>query len=121
MGKGFLKVAGELYEIGKKSKGEKREFAFRSAISRAYYGVLWYIRELYKLRESEDLHKIALKQIEKKHGLLVKKLFLELKYARIDADYKKENLKNVKLIDKNTASYYIKLANAIIKYIERGL
>ncbi len=121
MSKGFLKVAEELYESGKKSRGEKREFLFRSAISRAYYGVLWYIRDFYKLRESEDLHKIVLKQIEKKHGLLVKKLFLELKYARIDVDYKKKNLKNIKFVDKNTTGYYIKLANVIIKYIERGL
>ena len=62
-----------------------------------------------------------MKQIEKKHGLLVKKLFLELKYARIDADYKKKNLKNLRLIDKITTDYYIKLANTIIKYIEREL
>ena len=121
MSKGFLKVAEELYELGKRSRGEKREFVFRSAISRAYYGVLWYIRNFYNLRESEDLHKIVLKKLEKNHNEIVVLLFLELKQARVDADYKKQKLKILKQVDKNSVKKYINTAKTIISYIEQGV
>ncbi|NPA54135.1 MAG: hypothetical protein GXO21_05640 [Aquificae bacterium] len=121
MSKGFLKVAEELYKLGVNSRGDKREFAFRSAISRAYYGVLWYVRDFYKLRESEDLHKVVLKKLERNHDEIVLFLFLELKQARVDADYKWKNLKILKQVDKKVAKQYINMAKSIINYIERGI
>ncbi|MDQ7055002.1 MAG: hypothetical protein Q9M89_00195 [Persephonella sp.] len=120
MSKGFLKVAEELYELGKRSRGEKREFAFRSAISRAYYGVLWYIRDFYGL-ESEDLHKIVLKTIINKHSDFVVDLLTELKTARIDTDYKVKKRKLLKTIDKNITKLYINIAKSIITYVEKGV
>ncbi|MBK3332783.1 hypothetical protein GWK41_06845 [Persephonella atlantica] len=119
--KGFLKVAEELYELGKRSKGEKREFAFRSAISRAYYGVLWYVRNFYNLRESEDLHKIVLKTLINKHSDFVVDLLIELKTARVDADYKVKKRKLLKTIDKNVTKLYINIAKSIITYVEKGV
>ncbi len=121
MSKEFLKVSEILYEIGKHSRGEKREFIFRSAISRAYYGVLWFIRDFHRLRESEDLHKIVLKALKNNHNDFVLNLFLELKTARIDADYKVKNKKLLKTIDKKITKLYINIAKSIIMYIEKGV
>jgi len=116
MSKGFLKVAEELYELGKRSRGEKREFAFRSAISRAYYGVLWYIRDFYNLRESEDLRVITYKALKKRNLSQIIEDLKELSQARIQADYRKKRLKIT--IDEITTNYYIKLALKIINSLE---
>ena len=116
MNKGFLKVAEELYELGKRSRGEKREFLFRSAISRAYYGVLWYIRDFYKLRESEDLRLIVKKALEKRNLTQASQGLKKLAFARIQADYRKKNIKIQ--IDEKTTKDYIKLAYEIINLLE---
>ncbi|WP_457643080.1 hypothetical protein [Persephonella sp.] len=116
MSKGFLKVAEQLYELGKSSRGDKREFAFRSAISRAYYGVLWYIRDFYGLRESEDLRIITYKALKKRNLLQVIEDLKELSQARIQADYRKKKLKIT--VDEITTNYYIKLALKIINSLE---
>ena len=112
MSKGFLKTAEQLYELGKKSRGEKREFAFRSAISRAYYGVLWYIRDFYKLRESEDLRLVVKKALEKRNLSDTLEDLRLLSFARVQADYRKKNIRIE--IDEKTTKDYIKLAYKII-------
>ncbi len=112
MSKGFLKVAEELYELGKRSRGEKREFLYRSAISRAYYGVLWYIRDFYKLRESEDLRLVVKKALEKRELTQTLTYLKKLAFARIQADYRKKNIRIE--IDEKATKDYIKLAYEII-------
>jgi len=118
MSKGFLKVAEELYELGKKSRGEKREFLFRSAISRAYYGVLWYIRDFYKIKEDKDLHSSIMKVVAHYHSNFLQIQLNKLRLARIDSDYKIKTFKILKGFEKNQTLYYIKLANSIIKMLE---
>ncbi|WP_456401504.1 hypothetical protein [Persephonella sp.] len=109
MSKGFLKVAEELYKLGVNSRGDKREFAFRSAISRAYYGILWYIRDFYGLKGT-DLHGMARAVLGKKD--IEMKTFLDkLGKARNQADYSKNPY--IK-IDKKAVRYYINLAKTII-------
>jgi len=114
MSKGFLKVAEELYELGKRSRGEKREFAFRSAISRAYYGVLWYIRDFYGLKGT-DLHGMARATLGKRNVEL-KTLLVKLGKARIQADYYKIPSIN---IDERNVRYYIYLARTIIRGLSK--
>ena len=118
MSKGFLKIAEELYELGKKSRGEKREFLFRSAISRAYYSVLWYIRDFYKIAEEKDLHSSVMKVVIRNHSGFLQNQLNKLRLARIDSDYKIRTFKVLKGIEKNQTIYYIKLAKSIIKMLE---
>ncbi len=118
MSKGFLKVAEELYELGKRSRGEKREFFFRSAISRAYYGVLWYIRDFYNISEDKDLHSSVLKIVKRYHSNFLQNQLNKLRLARIDSDYKIKTFKILRGIEKNQTIYYIKLAESIVKTIE---
>jgi len=115
MSKGFLKIAEELYELGKKSRGEKREFLFRSAISRAYYGVLWYIRDFYKLKGT-DLHGMSRSILGKKGLTELKRELIWLGKARNQADY--EKIASID-IDEGTTKYYIYLAKRIIKGLRK--
>ncbi|WP_456393343.1 hypothetical protein [Persephonella sp.] len=114
MSKGFLKVAEELYKLGVNSRGDKREFAFRSAISRAYYGVLWYIRDFYGLKGT-DLHGMARAVLGKNDINLKIKLDL-LGRMRNYADYYENSPKK---IDESSTRYYIYLAKEIIRGLKK--
>jgi len=81
----FLKVAEDLYRIGLTYTGKRKEFYFRSAISRAYYGVLWYIRDLYKIK-GNDLHGLARAVLGQKDEDLLELLNLLGRYRNY-ADY----------------------------------
>ncbi len=115
MSKGFLKVAEELYELGKRSRGEKREFAFRSAISRAYYGVLWYVRNFYGLKGT-DLHGMARAVLNKRRLYKAKEELIILGKARNQADYQKTPILK---FDEKTTKLYIYLAKQIIRSLEK--
>ncbi|NPA52564.1 MAG: hypothetical protein GXO22_06685 [Aquificae bacterium] len=114
MSKGFLKVAEELYKLGVNSRGDKREFAFRSAISRAYYGVLWYVRDFYNLKGT-DLHGMA-RAVLGKRDIELKLLLDSLGKVRNYADYQ-ENAP-IKFDEGNTR-YYIKIAKKIISGVRK--
>ncbi len=115
MSKGFLKVAEELYKLGVNSRGDKREFAFRSAISRAYYGVLWYIRDFYGLKGT-DLHGMARAVLEKKNLHLEKEELRMLVKARNQADYQENSTMK---FDEKTVRHYIYVAKKIIRSLKK--
>lgn len=109
MNKEFLKVAEDLYKIGLTHKGKKREFYFRSSISRAYYGVLWYIRDFYDLKGT-DLHGMARAVLSTKNQEL-KALIDILGRGRNYADYyKKSPIK----FDEKVTKTYIEIAKRIV-------
>jgi len=112
--KEFLKIAEDLYKIGVISKGKKKEFYFRSAVSRVYYGVLWYIRDLYNLKGT-DLHGMARAVVGEKDKYLYN-LLLVLSRYRNYADYQKNP--PIDFNEKNT-KIYLEKAKEIITRLPR--
>lgn len=84
---------------------------FRSAISRAYYGVLWYIRDFYGLKGT-DLHGMARSVLEKKHLYTEKEELRMLGKARNQADYQENS--TIKF-DEKTVRHYIYIARKIVR------
>ncbi len=112
--KEFLKIAEELYQIGLTHKGKKREFYFRSAVSRAYYGVLWHIRSFYGLNTT-DLHGATRAVLGQKNPEL-KRLLDILGRGRNYADY---NPNPPIKFDENVTKTYIDIAKKVTMRLEK--
>ncbi len=106
--KELFKIAEDLYKIGLTHKGKKREFYFRSAVSRAYYGVLWSIRDYYNLKGT-DLHSMARAVLAEK-DIKLKEMLDMLGKVRNYADYYEKM--PIDLTPKRV-SFYIELAKNI--------
>lgn len=107
--KGFLRVAEDLYRIGLTYNGKRKEFYFRSAVSRAYYGVLWYIRDFYK-EKGTDLHGLARAILGKKDKNLLEMLNMLGRYRNYADYYKKSPIP----FTENYVKFYLILAKKII-------
>ena len=112
--KEFLKIAEDLYHIGLTHKGKRREFYFRSAVSRAYYGVLWYVRDFYDIKTT-DLHGVVRAVLGKKSPEL-KRLLDILGRGRNYADY---NPNPPIKFDDNVLKTYIDIAKRIVMRLEK--
>ncbi|EDP73524.1 hypothetical protein [Hydrogenivirga sp. 128-5-R1-1] len=112
--KEFFKVADDLYKIGLTYTGKKREFYFRSAVSRAYYGVLWFIRNYYSLRGT-DLHGMA-RAVLAKNNIDLKNMLEMLGKVRNYADYYEKIPID---FDAKSVKFYIELAKSIVLRLKK--
>lgn len=112
--KEFLKVAEDLYKIGLTYTGKKREFYFRSAVSRAYYGVLWYIRDYYGL-QGTDLHGMV-RAVLGKRDIKLKETLEMIGRLRNYCDYYS---KIPVEFDTKSVKFYIELAKGILVRLKK--
>ncbi|EDP73394.1 hypothetical protein [Hydrogenivirga sp. 128-5-R1-1] len=113
MNKEFLKIAEEILENIDNYTGRKKEFYVRTGISRAYYGLIWYLRDRLSKQgynfKKKNLHSHIPKVLINMGRLEEAKKFEELKTIRNDADYNlKSEFKRLKTLDKKTLRVYIK-------------
>ena len=108
MSKEFFKVAEDLYKIGLTYSGKKREFYFRSAVSRAYYGTLWFIRDYYGLKGT-DLHGMARAVLARK-DIKLKEMLDMLGRIRNYADYYEKVPVD---FDAKSVKFYIEIGKSI--------
>ena len=113
MSKGFLKVAEDILENIDNYSGKTKEFYIRTGISRAYYGLIWYLRNRlskkgYNFR-GKNVHHFISKVLANEGRLDLVEEFEVLKAKRNDADYREtKEFKKLKNIDKRVLKAYIK-------------
>ena len=113
MSKGFLKIAEEILQNIDSYTGSKKEFYVRTGISRAYYGLIWHIRDRLSKQgynfKGKNLHGYIPKILASMGRFDLIEEFEILKAKRNDADYNlKSEFKKLKTLDKKTLKVYIK-------------
>ena len=113
MSKGFLKVAEDILNSVDDYSGQKKEFYIRTGINRAYYGLIWHLKDRLSKQgynfKGKNIHHFIPKVLADmgKYDLLED--FEILKQKRNDADYnKKTEFVKLRNIDKRELKVYIK-------------
>ncbi|NPA52677.1 MAG: Spc97/Spc98 family protein [Aquificae bacterium] len=122
MSKGFLKVAEDILKNIDNYSGSQKEFYIRTGISRAYYGLIWQLKERLEKQgynfKGKNIHHFIPKVLADIGKFKEAKKFEELKTIRNDADYRyKSEFKKLKTIDKRTLKTYIKNIHLLISRI----
>ena len=122
MSKGFLKVAEDILNSVDDYSGQKKEFYIRTGISRAYYGLIWHLKDRLSKQgynfKGKNIHHFIPKVLADMGKLKEAKKFEELKTMRNDADYRhKSEFKKLKTVDKRTLKTYIKNIHLFISRI----
>ncbi len=113
MSKEFLKIAKYILKNLDNYTGRQKGFYVRTGISRAYYGLIWYLRDRLSKQgynfKGKNLHSYIPKILMRIGSLEEAKKFEELKTIRNDADYNiKSEFKRLKALDKRNLKAYIK-------------
>ncbi len=113
MSKEFLKIAEDILKNLDNYTGRQKEFYVRTGISRAYYGLIWYLRDRLSKQgynfKGKNLHSYIPKVLASLGRFDLVKRFEILKAERNDADYNiKSEFKRLKTLDKRTLRAYIK-------------
>ncbi len=122
MSKGFLKVAEDILNSVDDYSGQKKEFYIRTGISRAYYGLIWHLKDRLSKQgynfKGKNIHHFIPKVLADMGKLKEAKKFEELKTMRNDADYRqKSEFKKLKTVDKRALKTYIKNVHLFISRI----
>ena len=119
MNKEFLKIAEEILENIDNYTGRKKEFYVRTGISRAYYGLIWYLRDRLSKQgynfKKKNLHSHIPKVLASMGRFDLIEDFETLKAQRNDADYRARNeLLWLTTLDKRALRTYIKEVHLFI-------
>ena len=122
MSKEFLKIAEDILKDVDNYTGKRKEFYVRTGISRAYYGLIWYLRDRLSKKgynfKSRNMHSFIPNVLINMGKLKEAKKFEELKIKRNDADYNlKSEFKKLKTLDKKALKTYIKDVHLLISRI----
>ena len=113
MSKEFLKIAEDILKNLDNYTGRQKEFYVRTGISRAYYGLIWYLRDRLSKQgynfKGKNLHSYIPKVLASLGRFDLIEDFEILKTKRNDADYNtKLEFKKLKTLDKKALKVYIK-------------
>ncbi|WP_457626964.1 hypothetical protein [Persephonella sp.] len=122
MSKGFLKVAEDILKNIDNYSGSQKEFYIRTGISRAYYGLIWQLKERLEKQgynfKGKNIHHFIPNILLSMGKFKEARKFEELKTIRNDADYRlKKEFKGIKNIDKRILKTYIKDVHLLISQI----
>ena len=112
MSKEFLKIAEDILKDIDNYTGKRKEFYIRTGISRAYYGLIWYLRDRLSKQgynfKNKNMHSHIPKVLADMGRFDLMERFEILKAKRNDADYNlKYEFKKLKTLDKkNIKSLY---------------
>ena len=113
MSKEFLKIAEDILKDIDNYTGKRKEFYVRTGISRAYYGLIWHLRNSLSKQgynfKNKNMHSHIPKVLASMGRFDLIEDFEVLKAQRNDADYNlKSEFKRLKTLDKKTLRVYIK-------------
>ncbi|NPA58040.1 MAG: hypothetical protein GXN94_01970 [Aquificae bacterium] len=113
MGKGFLKVAEDILKNVDNYSGSQKEFYIRTGISRAYYGLIWQLKERFEKNgynfKGKNIHHFIPKVLASLGRFDLVEEFEILKAKRNDADYRTiKEFVWLKRVDKKELKSYIK-------------
>ena len=120
MSKEFLKIAKDILKNLDNYTGRQKEFYVRTGISRAYYGLIWYLRDRLSKQgynfKGKNLHSYIPRILMRMGKLDEAFEFENLKIKRNDADYNlKSEFKKLKTLDKKTLKTYIRCSFIYLK------
>ncbi len=122
MSKEFLKIAEDILKNLDNYTGRQKEFYVRTGISRAYYGLIWYLRDRLSKQgynfKGKNLHSYIPRILMIIGKEKEAKKFESLKLKRNEADYSlKSEFKKLKTLDKKALKTYIKDIHLLISRI----
>ncbi|WP_457621594.1 hypothetical protein [Persephonella sp.] len=113
MSKGFLKISEDILKNVDTYSGSQKEFYIRTGISRAYYGLIWQLKERLEKQgynfKGKNIHHFIPKVLASLGRFDLVEEFENLKIIRNDADYRLKNeFKRLKRVDRKELKSYIK-------------